>query len=128
GSDTGQYKRPRPGRPVLDDGLVTEITMKLIKNDPLTRGRGRDALGMQIRVLSCPAYFDQVIVILQPPTKGDSVARACVEYDTRVCPRDMGFDWNAHVGAITDKWGDIKTRWLWFELLLCTKNSLERSH
>src|SRR6202162_1246789 len=61
GPNAGQYKQPRSGDPVFDQRLVAEVPMKLIKNPALTGGLGRDVLRVDIRVLPCPAYFDQVI-------------------------------------------------------------------
>jgi len=34
----------------------------------------------------------------------------------------MGLNGNAHAGAITDEWSEIKTQWLWFRLFLRTES------
>ena len=96
--------------------------MKLIKNHTLTRELGRDALRVDIRVLPCPAHFDQITFIYEPHPKRSSIARARVEYDVRVRPGDMGLNGKAHAGSITHEWSEIKTQWLWFRLLLCAEN------
>jgi len=115
----GNYERPGPGGPVLDIGLMAEVSMKLVKNHVLTGRYSRDVLRVHIRGLPCPAYFDQVSLICESQTKRSSIARARIEYDARVQPHDMGLNWKAHAGAITDEWSEIKTqrlwrwRWLW---------------
>ena len=105
---------------------MAEVSMKLIKNHALTGWLGRDFFSVDIRVLPCPAYFDQVIFILEPHAERNSIARARVEYDARVRPCDMGLNRKAHAGAITDEWSEIKTQWLWLRLLLRAESRRER--
>ena len=116
-TNAGQYERPGPGNPVFDQRLMAEVCVKLIKNHALTGRLGSDVLRVDIRVLPCPAYFDQVIFIFEPHTKGTSIARARIEYNARVHRCDMGLNRKTHAGAITDEWSEIKTHWLWFRLL-----------
>jgi hypothetical protein len=103
-----------------------EISMKLIKNHTLPRKLGRDVLRVNVRVLPCPAHFDQITFICDPHTKRSSIARAGIEYDARVRPSDMGLNGKAYAGSITDEWSEIKMQWLWFRLLLRAENGGER--
>jgi hypothetical protein len=80
---------------------------------------------VDIGVLPCPTYFDQVI-FMETHAERNSIARARVEYDARVRPSDMGLNRKAHAGAITDEWSEIKTQWSWLRLLLRTENRRER--
>jgi hypothetical protein len=38
----------------------------------------------------------------------------------------MGLNRDAHAGAITDEWSEIKTQWLWFRLLLRAESGRKR--
>ena len=105
---------------------MAEVSMKLIKDHALTGNLGGDVLCVDIRVLPCPAYFDQIIFILEPHTKGTSIAGARVEYDARVHSGDMGLNGKAQAGAITDEWSEIKTQRLRFQLLLRDESRRER--
>ena len=101
-------------------GLMTEVSVKLIKNHVLTEGLGRYVFRVDIRVLPCPPHFDQV-VFCEPHTKGNAIAWARIEHDAWVHPHDMGFNGKAHAGAITDEWSEIKTNWFCLRLLLCAE-------
>ena len=99
--------------------------MKLIQYHALMRNRETDILGVDKGVLPCPPQFNEA-VFLEAHTKRSSVARACVNYDARVRPRDMRLKRKAHAGAITDKWSEIKTQWFWLRLLLRVERRRKR--
>ena len=63
---------------------------------------------------------------METHTERSSIAGACVEYDSRVCPCDMGVNRKAHDGAIADERGEIKVQRFWLRLLLRAENSRER--
>ena len=117
GTDAGHHERLHPLRPLFHKGFVTEVSMKLIKNHPLTRRLGQDVLRVDVGVLPCPSYFDQAI-FMKADTERSSIARARVEYDSWVCPCDMGVNRKAHDGAIADERSEIKVQRLWLRLLL----------
>src|ERR1700757_1198556 len=98
GTDAGHHERLHPVGPLFHEGFVAEVSMKLIKNHALTGRLGQDVLGVDVRVLPCPSYFDQAIFI-QADTERNSIARARVEYDACVCSCDMGVNRKAHDGA-----------------------------
>jgi hypothetical protein len=121
GTDTGHYERLRPGRPVFHKWFVAEVSMKLIKNHPLTGRLGRDLLRVDIGVLPGPANFDQVFFCTESYTEGSTITGVCVEYYTRVRTSDVWVNREAHASAITNEWSEIKTQWFWPRLLLCAE-------
>jgi hypothetical protein len=125
GADAGHHERLGPMGPLFDEGFVTEVSMKLIKNHVLTGRLGQDVLRVDVGVLPCPSYFDQAI-FMEADTERNSIARARVEYDSWVCPRDMGVNRKAHDGAIADEGSEIKMQRFWLRLLLRWKNWRER--
>src|ERR1700758_4417874 len=89
GTDAGHHEWFHPVGPLFNKGFVAEVSMKLIKNHTLTGRLGQDVLRVDVGVLPCPSYFDQAI-FMEADTERSSIARARVEYDSWVCPRDMG--------------------------------------
>jgi hypothetical protein len=79
-----------------------------------------------MRILPCPAYFHQVIFIFEPHTERSSITRVRFEYEARVHPCDLGINRKVHVGAITDKWTELKTYRFWLRLLLRAEGRRER--
>ena len=73
-TNASQYQRSGPGSPVFDQGFVAEVSVKLIKNQVLTERLRCYVLRVNIRVLPCPPYFDQVIFIFEAHTKGNAIA------------------------------------------------------
>ena len=61
-------------------------------------GSGADILRVDVKVLACPPYFNQAI-FLEAHTEAGSVARARVEYDSRIRPRNMRLNRKAHAAA-----------------------------
>ena len=57
GTDAGHYERLRPRSPAVYKRFVAEVSMKLVKNHALPGRLGQDVLGVDVGVLSCPAYF-----------------------------------------------------------------------
>src|SRR6266404_1777517 len=99
-SHASQYERLRPRGPIFHQRLMAKVSVKLIKNHTLTDRLGRDLLRVEIRILPCPAYFDQVL-FTGAHAERNSIARARVHYDARVHACDMGLNGKAHDGAIT---------------------------
>jgi hypothetical protein len=87
---------------------VTEVAVKLIQEHVLARRLRCDLFRVEIRILPCPAYFDQVL-FTGTDSKRKSIARACVNYYPRVSPCDMRLNRKAHAGAIAGESGEIKT-------------------
>jgi hypothetical protein len=87
--------------PLFYKGFVAEVSMKLIKNHALTGRLGQDVLRVDIGVLPRPSYFDQAI-FLEAHTERSSIAAACVEYDSRACPWDLGVNPKAKNGRRVD--------------------------
>src|SRR5215469_7563410 len=113
---TEEHERSCPRAPLINNVLAAEVPMKLIECHALTRNRWSDILRVDIGILPCPAYFDQAI-FLDAHTERNSIARARVEYDARVRPCDMGLNGEAHAGAITGEWSEIKSQWFWLRWL-----------
>jgi hypothetical protein len=65
---------------------------------------------VNIRILSCPTYFDQIIFTVEAHPESDPVAWVCIDYNARVSSCDVGLDWEAHAGAITEERSDIETQ------------------
>jgi len=63
--------------------------------------------GAEIRILPCPAYFNQVL-FMGADSKRKSIARTCVNYDPRVSACDVRLNRKAHAGAITNESSEIK--------------------
>jgi len=125
GADAGHHERLHPMGPLFHKGFMAEVSMKLIKNHALTGRLGQDVLRVDVGVLPCPSYFDQAI-FLQAHTERSSIAGTCVEYDSRVCPCDMGVNRKAHDCAIADERGEIKVQRFWLGLLLRAETWRER--
>jgi hypothetical protein len=81
--------------------------MKLVKNHALPGRVERDVFRVDIRILPCPSYFDQV-TFAGAHTKRNSVAWARVEYDARVHAGDMGLNRKAYASAITHECSEVK--------------------
>jgi hypothetical protein len=92
----------------------------------LARRLGRNVLRVDIGVLPCPAYFDQVLFCMEAYTKRNTIARARVEYDPRVRPCDMGIDREPHAHPITHERSEFETQWFCLGLLLCAESRGER--
>src|ERR1700758_2580779 len=90
-SHAGHCERFSPRGQVFHKGFVAEISMKLVKNHALPGRLGRDLFRVNIRILPCPAYFDQVLFRTEAHTKRNSIARARVGYKARVqaCGRGL---------------------------------------
>src|SRR5947209_9319207 len=97
---------------------MAEVAVKLVDNHSLTGRFGANILRVNIRILSCPTYFNQIIFAVEAHPKSDPVAWVCIDYNARVSSCDVGLDWEAHAGAITEERGHIKTQGL-LRLFLC---------
>src|SRR5215471_9851685 len=93
--------------PFVNVVFAAEVGVKLVEYYMLTReGRG-NVFRMEIRVLSCPAYFDQPI-LLEAQTSRKSKAWTGVDSNTRICSGDLRLNAKAHTGAIAHKRSEIK--------------------
>jgi hypothetical protein len=86
---------------------MAKVSVKLVKNRTLTVWLGRDVLGVEIRILPCPAYFDQIF-LAEAHAERSSIARARIHYDPRVRTGNMRLNWKAHAGAISHVCGEVK--------------------
>ena len=111
GASTNGLAQPNPD---FDYGNKKEVSVKLIKNHVLTEGLRSYVLGVDIRVLPCPPYFDQVVFIFERHSQRKCQSPpARIEHDARVHPHDMGLNGEAQAAVITDEWSEIKMKRLW---------------
>lgn len=104
-TDTAYNVGPRPNRPVIEEVLMREVTVKLIQDCPLAGGALR-AFQMDTGVLPRPTEFNHILFVAPHP-RSNAIARRRVKNETGSW--FFGPGWKAHAGSITDERSDIKT-------------------
>jgi hypothetical protein len=118
GANARDYERLRPCGPVFYERFVAEVSMKLVKRHAFPGRLRRDLLRVKIGVLPGPSHFDQVLFCAETHPKRNSITRAIVEHNARVCPGDVRLNRKAYAGAITQECSGFKTQRLWLRFLL----------